>query len=197
MRAVRVTLVVGLPVALWLGCPKPAAVPDAAPAPVVDASADAGGWLQPAALEAWLAYQRALAALPQVSRGDAGPATARDDVRVRARAEAALRADAGLSLGEVDRIEALVAAVVTERTLARLVGADALAQFRGALAGLGDEQRQKAEAALSALDAKRDAGSLDAVEAEFGTDAVRLVLTREAEVTKTWDALLEARGGTR
>ena len=35
------------------------------------------------------------------------------------------------------------------------------------------------------------------VEARHGVEAVRVVLTREAEVTKTWDALLEARGDRR
>jgi hypothetical protein len=120
---------------------------------------------------------------------------ARADMKARAHAEAALLADAGLTVDQVDRIEALVAAIVTERTLAKLSGGDALQQFEGALAGLSPEQRAKAEAALRDLEAKTPVGSLAKVEDEFGADAVRLVLTREAEVTKTWDALLDATRG--
>jgi len=191
---VRRALLGGL--VLLFGCPKPAEVPDAGPAPEVAESPDAG-WLSPDALDAWLRYQQALAALPALVRGDGGHALGRDDVRARAKAEAALRADAGLSVEQVDRIEAVVAEVVTTRTLARLSGGDAVEKFQGALADLGPEQRAKAEAALRELKAKSPAGALDDVEAKFGADAVRVVLTRESEVTKTWDALLEARGDRR
>jgi hypothetical protein len=121
---------------------------------------------------------------------------AREEVRLRARADEALRVDAGLRPDEVDRIEALVAAVVTERTLARLRAGDGLAPFQEALSGLGAEQRAKAEAALTALESSGPA-SLNQVEARFGSDAVRLVLTREDEVTKTWEALLDSRGDVR
>lgn len=191
MRRVLV-LAAGLALA---GCPKSSETPDAS-APLAEApSADAGSWLTPEALEAWLRYQRGLSTLPPVARGDGGAVTARDEVKARAHAEAALRADAGLTVDQVDRIEALVAAVVTERTLAKLSGGDALQQFQGVLAELSPEQRAKAEAALIDLKAKTPARSLAAAEAEFGPDAVRLVLTREAEVTKTWDALLDATRG--
>jgi hypothetical protein len=155
---------------------------------------DAGGWLTESALDAWLRYQRGLLELPPAPRPDGGPGRAWDGLRARVQAEAALRADAGLSADEVDRIEAVVAAVVTERALARLGGGEATETFRAVLEGLGPEQRAKAEAALSELSAKALPASLAEVEAQFGADAVRVVLTREAEVTKTWDALLEARG---
>ncbi|MEW5738588.1 MAG: hypothetical protein AB1938_06655 [Myxococcota bacterium] len=179
---------------VWLlaGCPRPAPVADAGPAEAGAAPTDAGGWLSDAALDAWLRYQRGLQALPPVLRGDGG--AVKDEVRARARAEAALREDAGLSAAEADRIEAVVAAVVTERTLARLTGGDAVEKFQAALSQLGPEQRAKAEAALTDLKAKAPQASLAEVESQYGADAVRVVLTREAEVTKTWDALLEARG---
>lgn len=177
------------------GCPRSSETTDAS-APVAEApSRDAGLWLTPEALDAWLRYQRELSTLPPVARGDGGAVMARADVKARAHAEAALLADAGLTVDQVDRIEALVAAIVTERTLAKLSGGDALQQFEGALAGLSPEQRAKAEAALTDLEAKTPVGSLAKVEDEFGADAVRLVLTREAEVTKTWDALLDATRG--
>ncbi|MCC6337407.1 MAG: hypothetical protein IT380_25845 [Myxococcales bacterium] len=174
------------------GCPRPAAVADAGPAEAQAGAADAG-WLTQATLDAWLRYQRALQALPPVARGDAG-VPGKEDVRARARAEAVLRADAGLSADGADRIEAVVAAVVTERTLAKLGVLDAVEKFDAALDQLGPEQRAKAEAALTDLKAKAPQAALAPVEAQFGADAVRVVLTREAEVTKTWDALLEARG---
>ncbi|MEW6435171.1 MAG: hypothetical protein AB1730_27030 [Myxococcota bacterium] len=178
-------------------CPKPAPTADASEVVPAVAAVDAGSWLTAEALDGWLRYQRGAAALAPVARGDAGPVTARDEVKARARAEAALRADAGLTAEQVDRIEALVAAVVTQRTLAKLSGGDALEPFEGALAELGPEQRAKAEAALTELRGQAPAASLAAAEAEFGADAVRLVLTREPEVTKTWDALLDATRGER
>lgn len=177
------------------GCPKSTEAPDASVAAAAEVSVDAGSWLTPDALDAWLRYQRGLSTLPPVARGDGGAVTARDEVKARAHAEAALRADAGLSVDQVDRIEALVAAVVTERTLAKLSGGDALQQFQGALNELSPEQRAKAEAALTDLKAKTPVSSLAKSEDEFGVEAVRLVLTREAEVTKTWDALLDATRG--
>ena len=39
--------------------------------------------------------------------------------------------------------------------------------------------------------------SLDAERAKFGADAVSMVLAREAEVTATWDALLDGKGERR
>ncbi len=111
--------------------------------------------------------------------------------------EARLLAAAGLTDDQADAIEAVVAAVVAERNVSKLTGADALAQFKAGVQQLAPEQRAKAEAALSDLQAKTTQGSLTAVEAQYGSDAVRVILSREAEVTKTWDALLEARGDKR
>lgn len=195
VRPVRRALVLLLAGSGLLACPKPTVAPDASASAPEVAAADAGSWLTAEALDGWLRYQRGAAALAPVGRGDGGAVTARDEVKARSHAEAALRADAGLTAEQVDRIEALVAAVVTQRTLAKLSGGDALVKFEGALEELGPEQRAKAEAALTELKAKAPAPSLAAAEAEFGADAVRLVLTREAEVTKTWNALLDATRG--
>ena len=176
---------------LFFSCPKsaaPAAV-DAGP-PIVEAL-DAGPIVTEARLAAWLIWQQALAALPPLGRPDGGGGA---ELRHRAREEAALLADAGLTSDEADEIEAVVAAVVAERNVAKLTGADALAQFRSGMKLLSVEQRVKAEAALADLQAKSAQGSLVGVESQHGLEAVRVVLTREAEVTKTWDALLEARG---
>jgi hypothetical protein len=174
------------------GCPRAAehsvAVDAGLAAPAL---ADAGAVVTEARVDAWLGWQRALAALPAPGR-DGGL-----DLRQRAREEARLLAAAGLTDDQADAIEAVVAAVVAERNVSKLTGADALAQFKAGVQQLAPEQRAKAEAALSDLQAKTTQGSLTAVEAQYGSDAVRVILSREAEVTKTWDALLEARGDKR
>lgn len=175
---------------LLLGCAKPpATIGNGDAGPALAEVVDAGPVVTEARLAAWLRWQQALAGLPPVGRADGGA-----DLRQRARQEAALLAEAGLTSDQADAIEAVVAAVVAERNVARLTGADVLQQFRVGVAQLGEDQRIRAEAALADLQAKSTQGSLAPVEAQHGLEAVRVVLTREAEVTKTWDALLEARG---
>lgn len=175
-----------------LGCPKTALPEGGVDSGLAEVEVvDAGPVVTEARLAAWLAWQQALVALPP-AHADGG-----SDLRTRARQEAALLAKVGLTSDEADAIEAVVAAVVAERNVAKITGADALQQFRAGMQQLGDEQRLKAEAALADLQAKSTQGSLAAVEELHGVEAVRVVLTREAEVTKTWDALLEARGDKR
>ncbi len=178
---------------LFMGCSRtPAPLGPADSGGLAVEELDAGPLVTEVRLAAWLRWQRALTALPGINRADGGA-----DLRARARQEAALLADAGLTSDEADGIEAVVAAVVAERNVARLTGADALHQFRQGMTHLSVEQRLKAEAALADLQVKSAQGSLVQVEAQHGVEAVRVVLTREAEVTKTWDALLEVRGDKR
>ncbi len=179
---------------LFLGCPKPVDLTPIDAGPVVIEVVDAGPLVTEARLAAWLAWQQAVAGLPALGRPDGGGGA---ELRLRARREAELLADAGLTSDEADAIEAVVAAVVAERNVAKLTGADALQQFRAGMKHLSVEQRVKAEAALADLQVKSSQGSLVPVETQHGVEAVRVVLTREAEVTKTWDALLEARGEKR
>lgn len=189
MRAMR-WLAISL---LFLGCPKPPGpVGPADSGPAIVEVVDAGQVVTEARLAAWLGWQQALASLPPIGRADGG-----SELRARARQEAVLLEQAGLTSDEADAIEAVVAAVVAERNVAKLTGADALQQFRSGIKQLGGDQRLKAEAALADLQAKSPQGSLTVVEEQHGVEAVRVVLTREAEVTKTWDALLEARGDKR
>ncbi len=169
-------------------CAKPATqAPIAGPPPAASAEvpviADDAGWpLTEAKVVAWLAYQRLM-----MARTDAGALD-------RARRERALRTDAGLSEDEVDRIEDVVAAIVTQRNLARLTGSEAVRQFEQATAALTPAQRAKAEQAMADLRARSaQATSLDAEKARFGADAVNAVLAHEAEATKTWDTLVEAK----
>ena len=169
-------------------CAKPALkAPAAATPPVASTEVpviaeDAGWGLTEAKVVAWLGYQRAM-----MVRSDAGALE-------RARRERALRTDAGLTEDDVDRIEDVVAAVVTQRNLARLTGTDAVRQFEQAAALLTPAQRAKAEQAMADLRARSaQATSLDAEKARFGVDAVNAVLAHEAEATKTWDTLVEAK----
>ena len=112
----------------------------------------------------------------------------------RARRERTLRTDAGLTEDEVDRIEDVVAAVVTQRNLAKLTGTDAVKQFEQATASLTPAQKAKAEQAMADLRARSaQSTNLDAERARFGSDSVSAVMAHEADVTKMWDALVEAK----
>jgi hypothetical protein len=158
----------------------------------VDGGVD-GGWVLTAArLEAWVALQQALVQAP--GRTDAG---VRADARRRAHLEVALLADAGLTRDDVDRIEDLVAPFVAERNVERLTGRAALGQFERALQQLTPEQRLQAEQAVLASDGGRASNALPALEARLGAETVAVLLSREAEITRTWDALLESRGGSK
>ena len=174
---------------LLVGCPRAGPVVAAPDAAIELAPVDAGPLVTEARLAAWLSWQQALSTLPVADGGDS--------LRRRARLELALLADAGLTIEQADALEAVISAVVAERNVYKLSGADALMQFKAGLAQLTPEQRARAEKALAELQARTPdgGGSLVAVEAQFGAEAVRVVLSREAEVTKTWDALLEKRQG--
>ncbi len=165
-------------------CPNPAAVVvvDAGGSQV--ATPDAGAQVTSSKVDAWLRWQALVTALPVPDGGL--------DVRGRARDEAKLLREVGLSSNDADRVEAVVAAVVAERNVAKISGAEALSHFKDGLAQLSPEQRAKAEAAVSDLQAKSPPVSLAPVELEFGGESVRAVLAREAEVTRAWDALLAA-----
>ena len=176
---------------LLSGCPEPKAAVVAAPVAVAAPAPDAGPVVNAGTVDAWLRWQQAVLALGPVRRADGGP----EGLLARAREEARLLAAAGLSAATADEVEAVVAAVVAERAVARLSGAAALDEFSASLAQLAPERRAKAEAALADLKTKTPASTSTAeLEARFGAEAVRAVLTREAEVTKTWDTLLDTRG---
>lgn len=176
---------------MLFGCPE-AKGPAPVSAPVVAAApaTDAGAGVTAASVDAWLRWQQAVVKLGPVSRADGGT----ERLLARARQEAALLREAGLSSAAADQVEEVVAAVVAERAVARLSGAQALDEFSASLAQLAPERRAKAEAALADLKAKTPTSDTAALEARYGAEAVQAVLTREAEVTKTWDTLLDARG---
>lgn len=116
----------------------------------------------------------------------------RETGKRRARLEAQRLADAGLTFEDVDRIEAVVAAAVTEWNIERIAGSGGEARFGAALGGLSEAQRAKAEAALGSSVAPRS--SAPSLAARFGVDTMRTITAREAEITRAWDALTDSRG---
>lgn len=174
--------------ALMLACTKPVAL-EASDASVpaerdersVETGLD-GGWLTPVKLEAWLSYHRQFA-----MKSDAG-------ALARARRERSIRLDAGLTEADIDRIEDVVAAVVTSRNLSKLTGGDALREFEQATASLTPAQRAQAQKAMADLRTRaQQTASFELERAQFGAEAVNVVMAREAEVTKTYEALVEAK----
>lgn len=177
-----------LPLCLFFAaCPKPevAKPTDAGSATVF--SADGGARVTAEKLDAWLRWQDAVFALPVRDAGF--------DVRQRAKDEARLLLEVGLRSDDADAIEAVVAAVVAERNVAKISGGEALEQFKDGLKALPAEQRAKAESALAELPSKAQPNGLADVERDFGSDAVSVVLQREAEVIRVWDRVLESQSG--
>lgn len=151
------------------------------------AVAEAAAPISAQKLDGWLRYHRALSAASGVDGGL--------DAKGKALRERAIRAEAGLTEADVDRLEELIGAVVTQRTIGKLTGAEALRGFDKVTLTLKPEQRQKVEEAFGDVKARAQQGaSLDAERAKFGDDAVTLVLAREAELTEVWDSLLNGRG---
>lgn len=174
---------------VFLGCARQGNhLPDASQ-PAAALTPDAGSRLTAAKVEAWLGWHRALKGL---HAGDAGLGT-RADLLARAKAERDLAADAGLTLSDVDQVEAVVSVFVAERSVERLSGAAALTQFKSALEELSAEQRVKAEAALHEVTAKAAPSPLPALTTRYGADVVEVLLAHEADLTALWDSLLEAR----
>lgn len=172
-----------------LGCPErraaSSATVDAGSSPV--AAAETIAPISAGKLDAWLRYHRALSAASGVDGGL--------DAKGKALRERAIRAEAGLTEADVDRLEELIGAVVTQRTIGKLTGAEALRGFDKVTLTLKPEQRQKVEEAFGDVKARAQQGaSLDAERAKFGDEAVTLVLAREAELTEVWDSLLNGRG---
>lgn len=151
------------------------------------AAAEPVATISAAKLDGWLRYHRALNA---DLGGDGGL-----DAKGKALRERVVRAEAGLTEADVDRLEELIGAVVTQRTIGKLTGAEALRGFDKVTLTLKPEQRQKVEEAFGDVKARAQQGaSLDAERAKFGDDAVTLVLAREAELTEVWNSLLNGRG---
>ena len=161
---------------------------------------DAGPSLTLAKLDAFLAYERALhsdggpsaAELRRLSRTlDAGSAAleaAYLGLKRRADQAQALRADAGLTAGEVQALEGLTAEVAMAR--AGEGGAEmatALEELTAARDQLPADQRAGVDRTLERLrDEQERARTLSDVRAHWGDGPVDLVLQREKAVLELW-----------
>ena len=119
------------------------------------AAADAGFTLTPQKLDAWLAYATFVLSFPPLGKGDGG---LREEVQRRARLDERFRADAGLAEEDVDGIEELVGAVVAQRNISRITGAEALKELERATNELKDEPRAQAQKALRRDQSQERAG---------------------------------------
>jgi hypothetical protein len=170
--------------------PRPQVVPAPARAAAV-ATVDAGWALTPALLDSWVRYHRQLRSVS--AQADAGLSLA-----ALARLELTLRRAEGLTEGDVDRIEALVSAVVVQRSVSGLTGGEAVREFEKATVAVKPELRAQVEKAFGDVKQRaQQSASLEAERALFGDGAVSLVLSREAEVTEIWNGLLDPSGGGR
>lgn len=177
----------GLLALVLMGCPPRSEEPTTAASPPTSPGSPLQGTptITAEKLDAWLRYHQALAELSK----DAGTNIKRLSVLERDS-----RQRAGLSEAELDSLEECISAVVAQRTIAKLTGAEAVRDFDKVTLGLKPEQRQKVEAAFGDVRAKaQHAASLEAERAKFGEEAVSVVLAREAEVTATWNSLLDVR----
>ncbi len=155
------------------------------------AALDAGWALTPALLDAWVRYHRQLRSIS--TQADGGL-----PVAALARLELKLRRAEGLTEGDLDRIEAVVSAVVVQRSVSGLTGAEAVREFEKATVTVKPELRAQVEKAFGDVKLRaHQSASLEAERALFGDDAVTLVLSREAEVTELWNGLLDPQGADR
>lgn len=193
IQPVRTVLVLVLVLVVLVGCSRGGGGSLDAGAVEPPVVMDAGWTLSPQALDSWLRWQSGLRGAS--SPGDGG--VRRASGRQRARLEADLLAEAGLSFDEVDLVEDVVAAVVTQWHVDQLVDSDLRGRVAGALGELSEAQRREAEALLAS--ASSDAGwahsaARAALEARFGAGSLHALEARRQEVTSAWDALMDPRG---
>lgn len=170
-------------------------------------------------LEAYLGYQKKMievyaAVLEDIRRmaaqadagkyqGSAGGRVAMQEVTLaakrRAAAEQEARLQADLGEEEVDQIGLMVNEVVSKRTMARSMSMDPLLQQMEELkAASTPEQKEGLEKSIAELKHQRQAlEGLSEERARFGSANVDLLLSREEELSRNWEALLSRAGGPR
>lgn len=166
---------------LAAGCKKgPTAVADAgAMVPVAPEPAEAGQTLTPAMLDAYLRYQKA--ALGAQVGGDGGTL---DRAKVD---EAALKAN-GLTEAQAVWIDEMVSVVVARRMITQLSdNRDFMPDLQAMGASLNEEQKKHMADAMAAFKASQAAAKeLTEERKRFGSKNIDVLLTREAELVKSW-----------
>ena len=137
-------------------------------------------------LDGYLRYQRAVLARPQPDGGK-GPS-----VEERAALDEQARLGAGLSVDEVEKIEAMIGALANRRLAARMVGAEQALPLAPSQTEKRAPEREEALAkSIAARDALNKASqSLTAERAQFGSANIDVLLQREKEVLELWGQLL-------
>lgn len=156
-------------------------------------------------LDAFVRYQRRMievqAALVRdtqrlMSRTDGGLATAQasmDVLRSKADAEEAARRELGLTAHDVRMLSGMVMEVASRRSLARSLRLDdALAELAEAQQRLGTERQEELAEQIEAVRKQHEALSgLRDARARWGDANVELLLTREADLTRNYQDMLE------
>ncbi|MBI3183484.1 MAG: hypothetical protein HYZ28_15205 [Myxococcales bacterium] len=118
----------------------------------------------------------------------------------RAAAEAEARKATGLSERDVDAIGKMVTDVISKRSLASAMSVGSLIEEMEKLKAAGPpEQKEGLEASISELKKQQEElQSLTEERRRYGSGNVDLLLTREKELTRNWEALMaQAFGGKR
>ncbi len=182
-RGVKRLLRLSIAALLLAGCKgKPAAVAGAVPEAVAEEPKAAWALTLPR-LDGYLRYQRAL-----LGHLDAGAAT----VEERAAFDEQARAAGGLSVDDVEKIEAMIGALANRRLAARMVGAEQPLPLPPAQTEkrLPEKEEALAKTVAAREELKKAAGSLKAERAQFGSANVDVLLQREKEVLEVWGQLL-------
>lgn len=159
-------------------------------------------------LDAFVRYQRRMhevhGALVRdtrrlMSRTDGGVKTAKESMRVlesKAGAEQEAREELGLTPHDVRTLSAMAMEVASRRSLAKSLRLeDALAELEEAKARLGPERQKELEEEIASVRAQQEALSgLQGARAKWGDANIDLLLTREADLTKNYQAMLELFG---
>ena len=167
--------------------------------------------LTPVKLEAYVGYQRqvldsyaamakelqAVQARASVPGSDPGLSDAMKAIESKAEAESKARGEAGLSEEDVNRIDAMVTDVITQRhMLARLDLGGELKKHEAMLAKLEPAQQKELASQLEAMRQRlQETERLVSVRRTHGDANVDLVLTREQELMRNYQDRLQALGG--
>lgn len=157
-------------------------------------------------VDAYVAFQkRVLALLGQAQRdargyadgGVAAQARLFAALKVRAQQEDAARRESGLGEAEIEMMDRLSQAVLAKRAFAKSFDYDAqIRQFQRVREKLPEAERARVEETLAALQRQKDRVlGLTEERDLFGGANVDLMLVREAELERTYEATLELLGG--
>ncbi len=188
----------------WAGCDRPGprtpADAGAGVAPTASAPArlDAGvgqATLTADALDRFIRYQQQLH--EAWAGAMSGPGGTKAALRARVAAEQQLRAASGLGEEELAQLDRMVNQVMARRAMLASVDYDGLiGQHEQLVARLPPESREAVQRQIDGLRKTRDELTLLAAERElFGSRNVDLLLTREKELLKGWNRMLQLWAG--